>query len=99
MKSKITIDLAEDNQPIIKVDYVYSEDVRDKMVKRFLERFGGASCWARFRYTTSYAESEYGGTSRTAEIKPIPPEDLIKEGEEVELMAKALTEIDSTLKN
>lgn len=43
MRSKIMIDLDHDNQPIIKIDYYASEDVRDKMVKRFLETFGESS--------------------------------------------------------
>ena len=41
MLSKITIDVDEDNSPIIKVQYAESEDVRDKLVKRFLESFRG----------------------------------------------------------
>ena|SRR5687768_1755303 len=69
MKSKITIDLAEDNQPIIQINYVPSEDVRDKMVKRFLETFGHSSVWSRVTFTP--------GTDITiATIRPIPFDDI-----------------------
>lgn len=75
MKSKLTIDLDHDNQPVIKIDYFYSEDVRDKMVKRFLETFGGDSCWAAFRYENDNT-APYGSTDRTAVIRPICNYDL-----------------------
>lgn len=39
MKSRISIDLDESNNPIIKIEYAHSDDVRDKMVKRFLDGF------------------------------------------------------------
>lgn len=47
MKSRITIDLDPFNHPIIKVEYSPSEDVRDKLVKRFLEGFFHESVWCR----------------------------------------------------
>lgn len=68
MKSRITIDLDWDNQPIIKIEYSPSEDVRDKMVKKFLETFGGSSMWAQFSYTWGPDES----SSRVAIVRPIP---------------------------
>lgn len=71
MKSKIMIDLDEDNQPIIKIDYFYSEDVRDKMVKRFLETFE-TGCWARFQYLNN--GTEY--VNSNAKIRPLTPEEL-----------------------
>lgn len=37
MKSKIRIDLDESCQPIIRIEYEQSDDVRDSLVKRFLE--------------------------------------------------------------
>ena len=51
MKSRITIDVDYDNQPCILIDYQESDDVRDKLVKRFLEGFGGESVFAHFQYT------------------------------------------------
>lgn len=72
MKSRISIDLDEDNSPIIKIEYCGSEDVRDKMVKRFLEGFGGGSLIARFEYTWNSVQNwnECG-----AQIKPIKQDD------------------------
>ncbi len=69
MKSKITIDLAEDNQPVILINYVPSEDVRDKMIKRFLETFGYESRWARMTF-----QSLPDGSIST--MRPIPPNEL-----------------------
>lgn len=93
MKSKITIDLDDDNQPIIKIDYFYSEDVRDKMVKRFLEDFGGNSYWAKFRYSEDPAP--YGSTDRTALIRPIKESDIPMYSD---IMSKAADEIRATWK-
>jgi hypothetical protein len=77
MKSKITIDLDIDNQPIVKIDFQPSDDVRDKMVKRFLETFGHSSVWCRWEYQN---QVEDGSTSI---LRPISPERLIQEGKEI----------------
>lgn len=66
MKSRITIDVDYDNQPIIKIEWVESEDVRDKLVKRFLEAFGGKSIFANFYYNHTQ-----GNSNLTAKIRPI----------------------------
>jgi len=68
MKSRITIDVGYDNQPVIKIEYNQSEDVRDKLVKRFMEAFGSESTFANFYYINSVE------TNSLAEIKPISPE-------------------------
>lgn len=73
MKSKITIDLDWDNQPIIKIEYNESDDVRDKMVKRFLETFGGDSCWALFNFANTVDNLT---ANRNAKLRPIPPSEL-----------------------
>ena len=39
MKSRITIDVDYDNQPIIKIEYLESEDVRDKLLVQFLKEY------------------------------------------------------------
>jgi hypothetical protein len=48
MQSKIWIDIDEDNQPIIRIDYRPSSDVKDKMVKRFMDTFDKDSWFATF---------------------------------------------------
>lgn len=75
MKSKITIDMDWDNQPIIKIEYQESDDVRDKMVKRFMETFGGSSCWATFFYDQSISEMTEKTNSK-AQIRPLKPSQL-----------------------
>lgn len=74
MRSRITIDLDFDNQPIIRIDYFSSEDVRDKMVKKFLETFTGG-CWAKFNFTEQ--NTEYVNSS--AIVRPIKSEELASE--------------------
>ena len=70
MKSRVTIAVDEDNQPIIKVEYKESDDVRDELVKKFLESFGSNSTLAQFNYTSGPADGE-----ATAKIRPIFPAD------------------------
>lgn len=70
MKSRISIALDEDNQPIIKIDYAHSDDVRDDMVKRFMQHFGGDSSWAQFQFLPSME------ANAAAKIRPIPVKDL-----------------------
>jgi len=66
MESKIQIDIAEDNQPVIIVAPKTSFDVRDKMVKRFTETLGHQSSWCTIEF------QENG----TFEIRPLAPSEL-----------------------
>jgi hypothetical protein len=75
MKSKITIDVDWDNQPIIKIEYEDSPDVRDKLVKRFMEGFTGASCWASFYFDQS-VEEMINKSGKRAKLRPIEPSKL-----------------------
>lgn len=75
MLSKIKIALDHDNHPIIKIEWNNSEDVRDDMVKRFLEAFGGDSSWALFSFTHSGLIQGH----QSAYLRPIHPTDLPKE--------------------
>jgi hypothetical protein len=86
MKSKIQIDIDHDNQPIIRIDYIQSEDVRDKMVKRFLETFGSEVCWAKFQYE-GHGVDLIGVNSR-AIVRPICAYDLPEESKTMVLAAK-----------
>lgn len=79
MKSKITIDVDHDNQPVIKIEYVTSEDVRDKLVKKFLETFGGSSCWAEFYFVNdaqNMSHAVHGQNNSTALVRPITIHEL-----------------------
>lgn len=73
MKSKITIDVDFQNQPVIKIQYIESEDVRDKLVKRFLEKFGGVSAWS----------THYFMDNNESWISPIAPENLLDQSESI----------------
>lgn len=48
MKSKITIDVDYDNLPIIKIEHVPSDDVRDTLVQRFVHQFANSIGYAKF---------------------------------------------------
>lgn len=72
MKSKIMIDVDYDNQPIIKIEYQESEDVRDKLVKRFMEAFGGKSTFANFWFLSDEISNS------KAKIRPIGPDEAEK---------------------
>lgn len=77
MKSKITIDLDYDNHPVIRVIYLYSEDVRDKMVNRFLEAFGHNSSWCKIEIMSSIPDGSI------FQIRPINNSELEKTSEEM----------------
>lgn len=72
MKSKITIEIDHDNQPILVIEYLPSQDVRDSLVKRFLETFGGRSEYASFRFV--YTPPSFEGSK--ARVRPIAPIDM-----------------------
>jgi hypothetical protein len=75
MKSKISIDMDWDNQPIIRIEYNESDDVRDKMVKRFMETFAGDSYFATFFFDNSISEMTEK-VNRKATIRPLKPSQL-----------------------
>lgn len=71
MKSRITIDVDYENQPIIKIEYLESEDVRDKLVKRFLESFGYDSIYCTHNFI-NYVE--INSNKKESWIKPVRPD-------------------------
>ena len=81
MNSRITIDVNDQNQPIIKVDYKPSEDVRDKLVKKFLEGFGYNSVWSRFSRPFT------GEGISVIEILPIGNDGLVEEAKTMKAWA------------
>lgn len=66
MLSKVSIDVDEDNAPIIKIQHISSEDVRDKLVKRFLQSFGG-ECEAEITFIHNPNDKEF---NNLAMIRP-----------------------------
>lgn len=71
MKSRITIDVDYENQPIIKIEYLESEDVRDKLVKRFLESFGYDSIYCTHNFMDRL---EPNNNNKESWIKPVKPD-------------------------
>jgi hypothetical protein len=69
MQSKIWIDIDNDNQPIIRIDYRHSEDVKDKLVKRFMETFDKESWFATFFFDNKSPDLT---VQDSAYIRPIP---------------------------
>ncbi len=97
MLSRISIDVDYDNKPIIKIEYEDSPDVRDKLVKNFLQAFGGSSCYATFFYDDSLWTRDQD--KHKAIIRPIHPHDLLEqsktmalEGQRQDAMANHLKE-------
>lgn len=90
MKSRITIDVNEHNQPIIKIEWNDSEDVRDKLVKRYLEKFGTDSHIAKFQYENWFVENT--PANRLASITPLSVEEL---RQETKLLKLYFDDIDS----
>lgn len=78
MKSRVTIDVDIDNQPIIKIEYKHSDDVRDKLVKTFLQTFQGNSCWATLYFLNNVSDVPSEANS-TAVLRPVPPFKLPEE--------------------
>lgn len=72
MLSRISIDVDGDNQPIIKIEYKPSDDVRDKLVKKFMETFGSQSTFATFFFYNTPIDQ--GNT--TAIVRPLPVRDF-----------------------
>ena len=71
MKSKVQIDIDWDNLPCVTLEHLHSEDVRDKMVKRFMESFSGLSSFCLVSFNIPTQEG-----SQKITIRPLRPEDL-----------------------
>jgi hypothetical protein len=75
MKSRLTIeiDFEDGNKPVIEMKYESSDDVRDKLIKAFMEGLSSQSTWCRAMF--------YGSTLK---IWPLSHLEL---GEHSKLMA------------
>lgn len=80
MNSRISIDVDHDNQPVIKIEYKDSDDVRDKLVKKFLETFGSASRWVSANWWPSTP------INTTVVMRPVPPNEILIESEFMKAM-------------
>lgn len=75
MKSRITIevDFEEGNQPVIIANLQKSDDVRDKLLHSFTEKFGHQRAWCQVHYMGE-------GNGRTWKFIPIEPKDHSEQG-------------------
>ena len=106
MKSKIYIDVDHDNHPVIRVEHHHSEDVRDKLIAKFLESFSHASVWCRTfdqpidhppltNIIGSAVVASY--PSRITLIRPVHPSELPRLSEESKEMGEYWEEIKTKL--
>lgn len=72
MKSKLRIELDEDNSPVIELEFVPSEDLRDKVANKFRERFEYWSSYCIVRWDDT---PQVGRGSRMI-ISPVSPCDM-----------------------
>jgi hypothetical protein len=83
MNSKITIevDFDNNNEPVFQIIYRPSDDVRDKLIKSFLERLGGDSEWCQIYCTGSVEETAVNYASQRWVIRAIHPKDIRTTGQ------------------
>jgi hypothetical protein len=83
MQSKITIeiDFENGNEPVIQIISRQSDDIRDKLIRAFIERLGGNSwCKIYCQHTVGHDEPEERRFRRW-KISPITNAQLKEEGE------------------
>lgn len=82
MKSRITIevDFENGNQPTIVVNLQKSDDVRDKLLQSFIEKFAHQRSWCQAHYM-----GESGGSMRY-HIIAIEPKDFVEQGKLMTLL-------------
>lgn len=82
MKSRISIevDFENGNQPVIQIMQMFSDDVRDKLLQSFTQKFDGSS-WCQIKWVGSNqanANSNEDSFNRIF-ISPIKPEDFAEQ--------------------
>lgn len=90
MESKILISFDyEQKVPFIKIQYKYSDDERDKMVRAFLDLIGGDVCFTKFQY-----EHSFDTAVTVAGIRPIP---FVNLKEEIKTMQGWIDHIETSI--
>lgn len=100
MDSRITIevDFENNNLPVIQIVSKDSEDVRDKLIKVFLQSLRHSSRWTTIQFVgnnLSY-KPDGGADSWTWKITPVTPDQL---EEEVKLMQAEIERLRNTIKS
>jgi len=92
MKSRISIevDFDDNNLPVIQVLSQDSDDVRDRLLKAFLQSLQHTSRWCKIIYIGEAATFEDGTVNKERwHIKPLVPNEIEKE---IKLMQAVLKE-------
>jgi hypothetical protein len=73
MKSKITIeiDFENGNQPIIQILHRKSDDVRDKLLQSFIEKFDACTSWCQIKWLGESLSSESPESFQKIVISPL----------------------------
>lgn len=85
MKSRITIevDFENGNIPVIQIIQKDSDDVRDNLIRSFLQSLQHTSRWVKILYDGHYMQHGEMENIHKWILRPIVPKEL---GEEIELM-------------
>lgn len=77
MQSKITIevDFDNNNEPVIQLLVRSTDDIRDKLLRNFIERLGGQSSWCKIY--CAYTNEPF----QRWKLFPITEDEFKKEGE------------------
>lgn len=84
MKSRITIEVDFDNgnEPVIVLNHQKSDDVRDKLLSSFIEKFEHQRAWCQVHYMGE----RLNGTQFN--IIPIQPKDFVEQGKLMKLLGE-----------
>lgn len=94
MKSRITIEVDFDmNQPFLKVQFVESEDVRDKLLKAFIERLEHTSMF--FQTYQINPSKNNGAYQLDFQIWAVSPKELDGLTEKISLMKRLNTPVEN----
>lgn len=75
-KIKVEVDFDHNNEPIIEILYRQSDDVRDKLIKSFIEKLGHVSSLCNIHCANKMQETDVNYAVQRWVIKPIEPHQL-----------------------
>lgn len=75
-KIKIEVDFDHNNEPIIEILYRQSDDVRDKLIRSFIDKLGQVSSWCEIHCANAIQETDVNYAVQRWVIKPIEPKHL-----------------------
>lgn len=78
MNSRITIevDFDNNNDPVIQIVSRETDDIRDKLIRNFIEKLGTESNWCRISLVRIGNQEATGDRANTWHIRPVPTSEL-----------------------